>query len=85
MLEKKDYFNQNYGYLSKNPIQKLWFVNTLILKWNNMLRKYWPSLLLYEDELLKDKLLMSLLIVVQSQHFMLIRNPSTKEFYVVSL
>lgn len=26
---------------------------------------------------------MSLLIEVQSQHFMLIKNPSTKEFYVL--
>lgn len=82
---KKDKFNQNYGYQSKNSIQKLWFVDTITLKWKTVISKYWPSLLFYEDKLLKDKLLMSLLIEVQSQHFMLIKNPSTKEFYVILL
>lgn len=74
-----------YGYLSKNPTEKLWFVNTFTLKWKNIISKYWPSLLFYRDELLKDKLVMSLLIAVQSQHFMFIKNPSTEKFYVVLL
>lgn len=67
----------------KTPLRScdLW----TLLHWNE--EHYQQTLaiftLYYRDELLNDKLLMSLLIAVQSQHFMFIKNPSTKEFYVV--